>query len=212
MKVDLYSAEGQVTDDQVELPGFIFNVEPNDHLIYQAVVTEMSNRRLGSHAAKTRAEKRGGGRKPWRQKGTGRARAGTIRSPLWVGGGVTFPPKPHKHHKKMNRKAKRSARRSAFTYRASEGSIFVISDMQVEEPNTKRIAALLDNMGLADKKTLILHEDVEENLYLSTRNLQYVTGVKKAAHASVYDVLDCEALVITQSGLEQLIESLGEEN
>jgi len=212
MKVDLYTKDGQVSDDQVELPDAIFAVDPNDHLIYEAVVAEMSNRRIGSHAAKTRQQKRGGGRKPWRQKGTGRARAGTIRSPLWVGGGVTFPPHPHKHKKKMNRKAKRSARRSAFSYKASENQVYVIADIELDAPKTKRVASLLEELGLQEKKTLILTEEISDALYLSTRNLQYVTQVKKPVEASVYDLLECEAVVITRDGLKALAESLGDES
>lgn len=210
MKVDLYTQEGVNSGEQVDLPAAIFEAEPNEHLIYQAVVTEMSNRRLGSHNAKNRSEKRGGGAKPWRQKGTGRARAGTNRSPIWVGGGVTFPPHPHDHKKRMNRKAKQSARKSAFSYRASEDKVIVIEDIEVAEPNTKRIATLLKDMELYGKKVLFLTGKHDFNLYLSARNIKNLL-LKDANKASTYDVLDSESIVITKSGLDALTSSMATE-
>ncbi|MBS1271890.1 MAG: 50S ribosomal protein L4 [Candidatus Marinimicrobia bacterium] len=211
MKVDLYTVDGGNSGNQVELPANIFEVKPNDHLIYQAVVAEMANRRIRSHSKKTRSDKRGGGSKPWRQKGTGRARAGTIRSPIWVGGGIAFAPKPHKYKKRMNRKAKQSARRSALTYRAKEGEVYAIEDLQFEAPNTSRVATLLQDLGLADKKIVILTGEMEPNFYLSARNLHRV-NVAEAANASTYDILDSEAVLITKSGLENLTQNLGAEN
>ncbi len=208
MKAEVYTGEGLGSGKKVDLPDAIFGIEPNDHLIYQAVVTEMENRRSGTHFAKTRSEVRGGGRKPWRQKGTGRARAGTIRSPLWTGGGVTFPPKPHKYKKQMNVKAKRLARRSAFSYKAIEKQVYVIEDLEFEEPKTKRLAGLLKDMELADQKILLLTGEYDRSLYLSGNNLPYLS-MKKAQDASTYDILDCTALVLTKSGLAALSESLG---
>ncbi len=207
MKVDLYTAEGAKAGSQVELVDTIFGQEPNEHLVYQAVVTEMSNARVGSHSAKTRAEKRGGGRKPWRQKGTGRARSGSTRSPIWTGGGVTFPPKPHGYKKSMNKKAKRGARRSAFSYRAKEGQIFVIQDLEYTEPKTQRLATLLSDMDLDNKKVLFLTGGFDENLYLSARNLGNI-AMLEAEFASTYDILDCEAIVFTEAGLANLTQSL----
>lgn len=207
MKGELFKSDGTSAGKKVDLPDGIFKVEPNDHLIYQAVVTEMTNRRSGAHSAKTRSEVRGGGTKPWRQKGTGRARAGTIRSPLWAGGGAVFPPKPHKYKRRMNKKAKRGARRSAFSYRASDNQVFVIAEPEFEEPRTKQMAAILTDMGLGEKKVLFLTGNYDKNLYLSGRNIPTL-NIKKAVDASTYDVLDCEAVVITESGLEQLTGSL----
>ncbi|MCF7803244.1 MAG: 50S ribosomal protein L4 [Candidatus Marinimicrobia bacterium] len=211
MKVEVYTAEGAKSGEQVELPANIFEATPNDHLIYQAVTTEMANRRLGSHSKKTRSEKRGGGKKPWRQKGTGRARAGTIRSPLWVGGGIAFAPKHHKYKKRMNRKAKRAARTSVLAYRAQEEKVFVIEDLKFEQPKTSRVATLLQDIGLSDEKVVILVGEIDENLYLSSRNLQNV-DVVEAASASTYDMMDSDILLFTQSGLEQLVANLGQEN
>lgn len=210
MKVDLYTADGASAGKKVNLPADIFEVVPNDHLIYQAVVSEMSNRRAGTHSAKSRGEVSGGGAKPWRQKGTGRARAGTNRSPIWSGGGVTFPPKPHKYKKKMNKKAKRAARRSAFAYKASEKQVVVISQPEFDEPKTKRLAGILSEMGLADRKVLLLTGDFEKNLYLSGRNLPYLV-MKTAVNASTYDIVDCDTLLLTEKGLEALTASLAEE-
>ena len=210
MKVDLYTQEGAGAGKKVDLPASIFEVEPNDHLIYQAVVTEMTNRRIGSHSGKNRSAKRGGGAKPWRQKGTGRARAGTTRSPIWVGGGIAFPPQPHEYKQRMNKKAKQNARKSAFAYRAKENGVKVIEDIELTEPNTKRIATLIKDMELDNKKVLLLTSDHSESLYLSVRNLQNV-ALKNAASASTYDILDAEVLLLTQSGLESLASSLGTE-
>lgn len=210
MKADLYTAEGAKAKSQVDLDDSIFNQEPNEHLVYQAVVTEMANARIGSHSAKTRAEKRGGGRKPWRQKGTGRARSGSTRSPIWTGGGVTFAPKPHDYKKSMNKKAKRRARRSAFSYRAKEGQVYVIKDVEFAEPKTKRLATLLTDMELVEKKVLFLTGGFEGNLYLSARNLGNI-AMMEAEYASTYDILDCEAVVITEAGLAKLTQSLGNE-
>jgi len=211
MKVDLYTIDGGNSGDQVELPADVFEVKPNDHLIYQAIVTEMANRRIGSHSKKTRSDKRGGGSKPWRQKGTGRARAGTIRSPLWVGGGIAFAPKPHKYKKRMNRKAKQAARRSALSYRARDGQIFLIEDLKFEAPKTSRVATLLQDLGLSDKKVVILTGELDTNFYLSARNLHRV-NVVEAVNASTYDILDSEAVLITSSGLEGLTQNLGAGN
>lgn len=211
MKVDVYTIEGAKSGDQVELPSHIFGIEPNDHLIYQAVVTEMANRRLGSHSKKTRSEKRGGGAKPWRQKGTGRARAGTIRSPIWVGGGVAFAPIAHKHKKRMNHKAKQLARRSAFTHRARDGEVMVVENLEFDKPKTKRAATLLFDMGLNEKKVLILTGKLNQALFLSVRNLHNVQ-IEEARNVSTYDILDAESIVITQAGLEDLTENLSSES
>jgi len=208
MKVDLYTAEGAKAGSQVDLDDSIFGVEPNEHLVYQAVVTEMANSRAGTHSAKTRSEKRGGGRKPWRQKGTGRARAGTIRSPLWVGGGTTFPPKPHKYTKAMNKKAKRGARRSAFSFRASQGQVVVMQDPEFSQPKTKQFATLLLEMGLEDKKVLFLTGGFDENLYLSARNIPNIEIVQ-AETASTYDIIDCDLIVFTESGIANMTQLLG---
>jgi len=210
MKVDLYTTEGASAGEKVDLPAGIFEVTPNDHLVYQAVVTEMSNRRSGAHSAKSRGEVQGGGAKPWRQKGTGRARAGTTRSPIWAGGGVTFPPKPQKYKKQMNKKAKRQARRSAFAYKASEKQVYVMSQPSFEEPKTGRLADILGEMGLAGKKVLFLTGEYEENLYLSGRNIPYLV-MKNAVNASTYDIVDCDALLFTEKGLEALTASLAAE-
>ncbi len=211
MKVDLYNSDGTGAGKKVELPASIFGLEPNEHLIYQAVVTEMTNKRSGTHSAKTRSEVRGGGSKPWRQKGTGRARAGTIRSPLWAGGGVTFPPKPQNYKMRMNKKAKRGARRSAFSSRAVDKKVFVIQDLEFGEPKTKQMASIIAEMELQESKVLLLIGDVDKSLFLSGRNIQKLI-IKRAIDASTYDILNSEAVVITESGLDALTESLATES
>jgi len=211
MKVDLYKSDGTGAGKKIELPASIFGLEPNEHLIYQAVVTEMTNKRSGTHSAKTRSEARGGGSKPWRQKGTGRARAGTIRSPIWVGGGVTFPPKPQDYKMRMNKKAKRGARRSAFSARAGDKQVFVIQDLEFGEPKTRQMAGIITEMELQDSKVLLLTGGVDKNLALSGRNIQKLK-IKRAIDASTYDILNSEVVVITESGLEALTESLATES
>ncbi|MBN1895645.1 50S ribosomal protein L4 [bacterium] len=208
MKLDVYQIDGSKTGEQVELEERIFNVDPNDHLIWQAVTQEMAHRRQGTVATKTRAEVRGGGKKPWPQKGRGTARAGSIRSPLWPGGGSIFGPQPRKYHPKMTKKAKQTARKSALSHKAREQQIRIVEDFTFEGPKTRKMQEILNAMKLADTKTLLLTRESSKAVYLSSRNIPRMT-VRAAADFSTYDVLDAGMLLIQKSALTKIKEVLG---
>lgn len=207
MKVDLYKLDGTTSKKSVELPAQIFDVEPNDDAIYQDVKTIMTNARQGKASTKNRSAVRGGGRKPWRQKGRGVARAGTIRSPLWRGGGVIFGPNPHDFNMKVNKKVKTLARKSVFSYKAKEGVLAVIEDLKMEAPKTKEFASLIKGWDVEAKKITVLLSEKKENVILSGRNLPNVS-ICIAANASSYDLLDNEVLLVEKGAIEKLQEVL----
>ncbi len=198
--VTLYNTEGDNVGE-VELNPDIFNVKVNEALLHNVVLMHLANRRQGTAAVKNRSATRGGGRKPWRQKGTGRARHGTIRSPLWVGGGVTFGPRPRDYGYTIPKKARKSAIRSALTSKVKAGSIVILDKLNMEEPKTKEMFKVLNNLN-AGKKVLVVTEEQDNNVYKSARN---IPGVKTlpAYRLNVYDILDCENLVITQDAVNR---------
>lgn len=208
MKLDVLKIDGSKTGEQVELEQGIFGVEPNDHLIWQAVTQEMAHRRQGTVATKTRAEVSGGGKKPWPQKGRGTARAGSIRSPLWAGGGSIFGPQPRTFHPKMTKKAKQIARKSALSHKAREQQIRIVEDFSFEGPKTRKMQGILNAMKLADTKTLLLTQDSSKAVYLSCRNIPRM-AVRAAADFSTYDVLNAKTLLIQKSALTKIKEVLG---
>jgi large subunit ribosomal protein L4 len=180
--------------------------ENAEHIVHRALVRQLNNARQGTASTKTRAEVRGGGRKPWRQKGTGRARAGSIRSPLWRGGGVIFGPKPRDFSTKMNRKERRLALRTAFSSRLED--MIVVEDFgsELERPKTKEVIAALARWGVAaDDKVLLILKEVAENVNLSTRNIAKVKLIK-ATNLNVVDVLHANKIIITKDALEQIQE------
>lgn len=203
MEFNVYRKDGTDSGEKFALENFAFDIEPNDHAIYLAIRTEMTNSRRGTHSTKTRSEVRGGGRKPWRQKGRGTARAGSIRSPLWVGGGVAFGPKPQKHSMKINKKVKNLARRSAFTYKFREGAVKVVEDFIYDIPRAKNIRSLLKEMGLDGNRVGLFSSKIDKNLLLSCRNFHNVSLVN-AESASTYDILNCDTILIDKDGLEKL--------
>jgi len=207
IELPIFQKDGAMSEQKLVIENPAFTTEPNDHAIYLAVKTEMTNARQGTSSTKTRAEVRGGGKKPWRQKGTGRARAGSRRSPIWVGGGRVFGPKPHDYEMKINRKVKRLARQSALTYRYQEGAIRIIEDFAFSEPKAKNIRTLLQNLGLEDKRITLLVSEIDDNLILSCRNFYNILLVE-AEKASTYDILDCDVLLIDRTGFEKLNNSL----
>jgi len=207
IELPIYRKDGSELDQKLVIDNPAFTIEPSDHAIYLAVKTEMANARQGTHATKTRAEVRGGGKKPWRQKGTGRARAGSRRSPIWVGGGRVFGPKPHDYDLKINRKLKKLARQSALTYRFQEGAVKVVEDFNLTAPKAKEIRNLLKNLGLEGKRISILTGELSDELILACRNFYNILLVE-AAKASTYDILDCEVLLIDRAGLEKLNNAL----
>ena len=204
MDVKVYNQDGQEVGS-VQLKSEIFGVEPNEAVVHQYVVNYLARQRQGNASTKVRREVRGGGRKPWRQKGTGRARAGTIRSPLWRGGGTVFGPKPREYGCKMPKKMKRLALRSIFSDKARSERIKILDKLQFEEIKTKAVVNVLAKLDLDGRKCLLLDEGKNENLFISCRNLARVKYCR-ASLANGYDMLDADFLVITRAGLEEVEE------
>jgi len=203
MKLDVYKIDGTKTGEQVELSKDIFEIEPNDHALYLAVKAYLANQRQGTHKTKERSEVRGGGKKPWRQKGRGGARAGSIRSPLWIGGGTIFGPKPRDYRQKLNKKVNALARKSALSYKAKNNQIIVVEDFDFEKPKTKDFVNILKALNLNGKKTLLLTNGTLENVYKSGRNIERV-NILEANKASAYDLLNNQILILQKSALTLL--------
>ena len=187
----------------IELNDNIFAVEVNTHVMHQAVVQYLANQRQGTQSALTRAEVRGGGRKPWRQKGTGRARQGSIRSPQWTGGGVVFAPKPRDYSFKLNKKVKRLALKSALTTKVNDSKLVVIDEIKLDEIKTKAMANVLKNVNVG--KALVVLEDDNKNAVLSARNIPTVKTASVST-INVYDILKYDSLVVTKSVVEKIEE------
>lgn len=203
MEVPVYSKEGVELPEQVQLNEAVFDREPSAHILYQAVQAQQAHERQGTHSTKNRAKVRGGGSKPYRQKGTGRARAGTSRSPLWQGGGRIFGPSPHPYAYKLQKKVKRLARISALSHLARSGCVKVIEDFDIEAPKTKEMFAILESMQLTGAKTLFVTEKTTRGLFLSCRNIPNVI-VREYKDLSTYDILNCSCMVIQKSAVEGL--------
>ncbi|MEJ5352137.1 MAG: 50S ribosomal protein L4 [Melioribacteraceae bacterium] len=203
MKLDVYKIDGTKTGEQVELSKDIFEIEPNDHALYLAVKAYLANQRQGTHKTKERSEVRGGGKKPWRQKGRGGARAGSIRSPLWIGGGTIFGPKPRDYRQKLNKKVNALARKSALSYKAKNNQIIVVEDFDFEKPKTKDFVNILKALNLNGKKTLLLTNGTLENVYKSGRNIERV-NILEANKASAYELLNNQILILQKSALTLL--------
>ena len=200
--VAVYNMEGAQVGT-IELSDSIFAVPVNEHLIHQAVVAQLANKRQGTQKAKTRAEVSGGGRKPWRQKGTGHARQGSTRAPQWKGGGVVFAPTPRDYSVKVNKKEKRAALKSALTAKVNENKFIVLDELQLEEIKTKAMKAVLDNLKV--EKALIVTKDVDSVVVKSAHNLP---KVKTAAtqSISVYDILKYDTMVVTKEAVAAIEE------
>jgi large subunit ribosomal protein L4 len=207
MNVNIYKIDGSVSDETIDLPSSVFEVEPNEHLIYQAVRTYLSNKRQGTHKTKERSEVSGGGKKPWKQKGRGTARSGTSRSPVWVGGGTAHGPKPHKYTLKMTQKSSQLARKSALSIKAKAGDIMVLEDVTFETPKTKDFLGILKNLKVDGKKTLMLVTQENKNIYLSGRNINKV-NIKNAVDVPTYDLVDNQVIIIQKSAVEKLCKPL----
>jgi len=208
MELDVYNTTGLTTGDKVELPDDVFSIEPNDHAIYQAVRAQMTRSRKGTASTKNRAAVSGGGRKPWRQKGRGTARAGTIRSPLWVGGGRAFGPQPHKYRFKLPKKINKLARRSVYSYKAKNNEIKIIEDFTLENPKTKELFVILQNMNLDNEKVLLLVPEKDDVILKASQNVPGLT-VRMADTPSTYDILDSNILLIQKSSLDKIQAVLG---
>lgn len=199
----IYDSNGLKSSGKIVIDNPAFDIKPNDHAIYLAVKTEMTNARQGTHSTKTRSDVRGGGRKPWRQKGRGVARAGTRRSPIWVGGGRVSGPKPLNHSMKISKKVKCLARKSSLAYKYSEGLIRVIDNLNIDKPKSKVIRQLLKGFELENSRVTFLVSEITENLYMSCRNFPNILIVE-AEKASTYDILDCDTLLIEKDGFVKL--------
>ena len=200
--VSVYNIEGKEVGS-IELNDAVFGVEVNEHLVHMAVVNQLANNRQGTQSAKTRSEVSGGGRKPWRQKGTGHARQGSTRSPQWTGGGVVFAPKPRDYSFKMNKKEKRIALLSALSSKVAESKIVVLDSFNLDEIKTKKFAEVMSNLKV--DKALVGVEGENKNVVLSGRNIPSVK-VSATNEINTYDVLKYETLVVTKAAVEKLEE------
>ena len=201
-KVSVYNMQAQPVGE-IELNDEIFGVEPNEHLVHMAVLQQLANNRQGTQKARTRGEVSGGGKKPWRQKGTGHARQGSIRAPQWKGGGVVFAPVPRDYSFKLNRKEKRAALKGALSSRVSEGKFFVVDDLTMDEIKTKRFRETLDAFKLA--KALVVLDELDQNLILSARNIPDVKTAQVNS-INVFDILKYDSLLISESAVRVIEE------
>lgn len=203
MKISVLNITGEDTGKKIELKDSIFGIEPNDHAIYLDVKRYMAGQRQGTHKAKERWEIIGSTRKIKRQKGTGTARAGSIKSPVMRGGGRIFGPQPRDYSFKLNKKVKQLARKSALAYKAKEECIKVVEDFSIESPKTKEYSDILNNLQIRDKKSLIILNQVNKNIYLSSRNIPG-TKVVTVSDLTTYDIMNCSSLVFVESSIEVL--------
>ncbi|KLV24130.1 50S ribosomal protein L4 [Niallia circulans] len=204
-KVALFNQDGKQAGD-IELNESVFGIEPNKSVLFEAVVMQRASLRQGTHKTKIRSEVAGGGRKPWRQKGTGRARQGSIRSPQWRGGGTVFGPVPRSYSYKLPKKVRRLAIKSALSTKVLEENILVLQSLAFEAPKTKDFKAVLGNLSV-EKKALIVTADLDENVALSARNIPGVTVVT-ASGITVLDVLNHDKLIMTKAAVEKVEEVL----
>ncbi|WP_258922123.1 50S ribosomal protein L4 [Heyndrickxia coagulans] len=205
-KVALYNQNGSQVGE-VELNDAVFGIEPNEHVLFEAIIMQRASLRQGTHKVKGRSEVRGGGRKPWRQKGTGRARQGSIRSPQWRGGGTVFGPVPRSYSYKLPKKVRRLAIKSALSSKVKENNILVLDALSFDAPKTKDFIAVLKNLSV-DKKALVVTDGLNENVVLSARNIPGVTVVE-ATGVNVLDVINHDQLIMTKSAVEKVEEVLG---
>ena len=200
--VAVYNIEGKEVD-KLELNDNVFGVEINEHLVHLAVVSQLANGRQGTQSAKPRSEVSGGGRKPWRQKGTGHARQGSTRSPQWTGGGVVFAPKPRDYSMKMNKREKQIAIKSALTSKVQDSKLIVVDEFKLDEIKTSKFAQILDN--LKAPKALVVTKDKDEKVVLSARNIPTVKTTMTNS-INVYDILKYDSLVITKDAVAAIEE------
>ncbi len=200
--VAVFNMEGKEVGT-LELNDAVFGVEINEHLVHMAVVAQLANKRQGTQKAKTRAEVSGGGRKPWKQKGTGHARQGSTRAPQWTGGGVVFAPTPRDYTIKLNKKEKRAALKSALTSRVQDNKFIVVDELKFDEIKTKKFKAVMDNLKVS--KALVVMGDHDQNVVRSARNLE---GIKTAfaGNINVYDILKYNTVVATKAAVENIEE------
>ena len=206
MKLDVLNLSGEKIKD-INLDKEIFGIEPNNKVLKDAIVLAQASLRQGTAKTKTRSEVSGGGRKPWKQKGTGNARQGSIRAVQWVGGGVALGPVPRSYNKKQNRKERKLALKSAYSFRMQGGNILLVDTLKFETPKTKEMLNMLKTLKIENQKVLLIVKDYEDNIILSSRNLPNVF-IEKANEVSVLDLLTVNKVVIEQSALEDIKEVL----
>ena len=203
MELEVFKKDGTKSGEKVKLAPEIFEITPNDHAIYQAVTVYLANQRQGTHKTKTYGEVKGSGKKLWKQKHTGRARIGAVRSPLWKGGGTIFGPKPRDYSSTLPKQIRQIARKSALSYKAKDAAIKVVEDFSFDQPKTKEIAAILKALELSGQKTLMLVSGTDLSLWKSGRNIPRL-NVLEAAKASTYEILNNQILLIQKSAVEVL--------
>ncbi len=203
MEVDIYTKEGKPSGKKISLPDAVFGIEPNQHAMYEAVTTYLANQRQGTHKTKTYGEVSGSGKKLWKQKHTGRARIGALRSPLWKGGGTIFGPVPRDYSAKLPRKVRQLARRSALSHKLREESIRVVEDFTLEAPKTREMAAVLAALQIKGKKTLLLTSKNDPIVYKAGRNIPRL-NILQASQASTYEILDNQVLLLQQSAVAEI--------
>ncbi len=207
MEAKVLDFNGKDTGRKVQLSDSVFGIEPNNHAVYLDVKQYLANQRQGTHKAKERAEVAGSTRKIKKQKGTGTARAGSAKNPLFKGGGTVFGPRPRSYSFKLNKSLKRLARKSAFSIKAKESNIIVLEDFNFETPNTKNFINVLKALGLEDKKSLFVLGDSNKNVYLSSRNLK-ASKVISSSELNTYDILNANSLVLLEGSLEVIEDNL----
>ena len=207
MEVNVYNIKGEDTGRKVTLNESIFGIEPNDHAIYLDVKQHMANKRQGTHKTKERNEINATGRKFMRQKGTGSARRGDLKSPVLVGGGRAFGPQPRDYGFKLNKKVKALARKSALSYKALNNAIIVVEDFEFETPKTRDFAETVKNLKVSDKKLLMVFSEVNKNVYLSARNIKQA-NIQPVSGMNTYSVVDAGVLVVTESALSAIDNAL----
>lgn len=208
MNLKVVDVNGKETGKTVKLSDQIFAVDPSDHAIWLDIRSIRANQRQGTHSSKGRSDVRGGGRKPFRQKGTGRARQGTIKAPHHVGGGKVFGPSPRKYSVGINKKVKTLARKSALSYKAKNKNVVVVENFEYDQANTKKLKDILSALNLTDEKVLFLTSKNEPNFHLSSRNL-YKIEVRESNTFSTYDVLNANKLVMQEGVVDKINEVLG---
>jgi len=206
MKIDILNTNGESLGRSVELPEDIFGIEPNEHVMYLAVKQYLNNQRQGTHKSKERSEVRGSGRKIKRQKGTGTARAGDIKNPIFRGGGRTFGPRPRKYTSKLNQKVRILARNSALSSKAKSGALSVVEDFSFDKPSTKSFAEVLNNLNKEGGRTIFIVDDYDRNLYLSSRNYPKVK-VDVIGNLNTYDILHAGKVIFSESAISGLLKN-----
>ena len=207
MKVNLYNKSGKKSSTKVELSNKVFKVNPNEHCIYLAIKSELASNRQGTSSSKTRSEVSGGGRKPYKQKGTGNARVGSTRNPARVHGGSAFGPKPRTYNLKINKKVRSVARRSALSIKIANDTFKVLDDLKMNEIKTKNFIETIEKLELSEKKIIIVSNEYCENLYLSSRNLEKINLVNVKSF-STYDIMNSNYLLIDKDSVEYLNKNL----